>query len=145
MALIDELFREGRMSAAELLTMLTLHGYRLTRAGDALRLQGPKSALTEDMRQAIRQHKAALMTLLTAQETPQAAAAAPQPAVAAAALARPARRAHRYGRRRRRTHRAPGICGRDAPRLGGDTRQARTRYRPAALPAVSVCRIRLSL
>ena len=58
------------MSAAALLTMLMAYGYRLTRAGDALRLQGPRHALTEDMRQAIRTHKAALLTLLTQDATP---------------------------------------------------------------------------
>lgn len=52
------------MTAAELLTMLTAAGCRLIPEGEQLRVQDPQHALTDELRQAIRQHKQELLTLV---------------------------------------------------------------------------------
>ena len=49
------------MTPRALLAALTEAGYRVTVDGDSLRVRGP---LTDDLRQAIREHKAALLALL---------------------------------------------------------------------------------
>ena len=49
------------MTPADVLAALTKTGCRIAVEGDALRVRGP---LTDDLRQAIREHKAALMRLL---------------------------------------------------------------------------------
>lgn len=53
------------MTATEVLAMLTTAGCRLIPAGDTLRVQDPQQALTDTLRHAIREHKAALLALLT--------------------------------------------------------------------------------
>lgn len=49
------------MTPADVLAALTKTGCRITVEGDALRVRGP---LTDDLRQAIREHKGALLELL---------------------------------------------------------------------------------
>ena len=53
------------MTAVELFTALTATGCRLMPDGERLRIQDPQQALTDPLRQAIRQQKAALLALLT--------------------------------------------------------------------------------
>lgn len=53
------------MTPVELLTALTAAGCRLIPDGEQLRIEDSQQALTDDLRQAIRQHKTALLTLLT--------------------------------------------------------------------------------
>ena len=52
------------MSATALLTTLTSAGCRLIPDGDTLRVQDPQRTLTDEWRQAIREHKPALLALL---------------------------------------------------------------------------------
>jgi hypothetical protein len=52
------------MSATVLLDELRTKGMHLTIAGEHLAVDAPKGVLTDDVRQAIRQHKAALLALL---------------------------------------------------------------------------------
>ncbi len=52
------------MTAVELFAILTTTGCRLIPEGERLRIQDPQHALTDDMRQAIRQHKPALLDLV---------------------------------------------------------------------------------
>src|SRR5438128_10125144 len=68
------------MAPAELLTTLIEAGCRLMPDGDVLRVRPPRQGLTDELRQAIHQHKAALLALLT-QPTPanDAATAMPSP------------------------------------------------------------------
>jgi hypothetical protein len=49
------------MTPGELVTALHTVGCRLIPEGEHLRVQDPQHALTGDLRQAIRQHKAALL------------------------------------------------------------------------------------
>jgi hypothetical protein len=51
------------MAPGELLQVLTAAGCRLIPDGAALRVQDPQYVLTDNLRQAIRQHKAALLAL----------------------------------------------------------------------------------
>ena len=51
-------------SASALLEALTNKGCRVWMAEDRLRLSDPHGALTDNLRQAIREHKEALLTLL---------------------------------------------------------------------------------
>src|SRR5262245_49784552 len=53
------------MMALDLFSHLTAAGCRLTRQGETLRVHDPQHALNDDLRQAIRTHKAALLGLLT--------------------------------------------------------------------------------
>ena len=53
------------MTPAELVKALHTAGCRLLPDGEQLRIADPQQALTDHLRQAIRQHKAALLTLLT--------------------------------------------------------------------------------
>lgn len=53
------------MTATMLLDELRTNGVHLTVKGEHLAVDAPKGVLTDDLRQAIRQHKAALLTLLT--------------------------------------------------------------------------------
>src|SRR5881396_1279336 len=58
------------MDATELLTCLVSQGFNLVPLpGDKLEVR-PASKLTDDLRQALRQHKAELLALLTQQPTP---------------------------------------------------------------------------
>ena len=66
------------MTPGELVTALHTAGCRLIPEGEHLRVQDPQHALTDDLRQAIRQHKAALLALL-AQPAPANDAAATVP------------------------------------------------------------------
>lgn len=52
------------MTAAQLFQTLTARGCRLLQDGEQLRIQDPQHALTDDLRQTIRQHKATLLNLL---------------------------------------------------------------------------------
>src|SRR5262245_8589951 len=65
------------MAPGELLQILTAAGCRLLLEGSALRVQDPQHALTDALRQAIRQHKENLLSMLA-----QAAAAGDAPATA---------------------------------------------------------------
>jgi hypothetical protein len=60
------------MEALELFDTLTLAGCRLIPDGDTLRVQDPHRALNDELRTAIRQHKAALLALLTEPSAPEA-------------------------------------------------------------------------
>jgi hypothetical protein len=53
------------MTLAELVPVLQTAGCRLIPEGEQLRVQDPKHALTDNLRQAIREHKAALLVLLS--------------------------------------------------------------------------------
>ena len=68
------------MPPGELITALRTAGCRLVQDGEQLRVQDPHHALTDDLRQAIRQHKVSLLALL-AQSAPaqDATATAPSP------------------------------------------------------------------
>ena len=66
------------MTPVELVTALTAAGCWLIREGEQLRLKDPQHALTNDLRQAIREHKQALLALLS---QPMLAAAPVQPTV----------------------------------------------------------------
>jgi len=68
------------MTALSLFLFLTAAGCQLTRVDNRLRVHDPQHTLTDDVRQAIRQHKAALLALLT-QPAPahDTAATAPSP------------------------------------------------------------------
>jgi hypothetical protein len=63
------------MELVDLLTSLTQAGCRLIPHGDQLRVQDPQHALTDALRQAIRQHKPELLALLggTPANTPEPA------------------------------------------------------------------------
>ena len=65
------------MTATVLLDALRTKGVHLTVEGEHVAVDAPKGVLTDDVRQAIRQHKAALLALLTQ----------PAPANAVAAIA----------------------------------------------------------
>jgi hypothetical protein len=52
------------MTPVELFTILTAAGCRLIPDGERLRVQDPQQALTEELRQAIRQHKPGLLAIL---------------------------------------------------------------------------------
>jgi tubulysin polyketide synthase-like protein len=67
------------MSALDLFLHLTAAGCQLTRVDDRLRVHDPQHALTEALRQAIREHKAALLALLAQSAPAHAAAIAPSP------------------------------------------------------------------
>jgi hypothetical protein len=66
------------MTPVELITALHTVGCRLIPEGEHLRVQDPRHALTDDVRQAIREHKAALLAWLT-QSAPAHNAAATAP------------------------------------------------------------------
>ena len=66
------------MTPGELVTALHTAGCRLIPEGEHLRVQDPQHVLTDDLRQAIREHKAALLALL-AQRAPANDAAATIP------------------------------------------------------------------
>ena len=66
------------MTATVLLDALRTKGVHLTVEGEQVAVDAPKGVLTDDVRQAIRQHKAALLALL-AQPANAAAATAPSP------------------------------------------------------------------
>ena len=68
------------MNPLDLFLHLCAAGCQLIRQGDTLRVHDPQHVLTDDLRQAIRQHKAALLGLL-AQPAPanDATATAPSP------------------------------------------------------------------
>jgi hypothetical protein len=53
------------MTALDLLLHLTAAGCQLTRQGDTLRVHDPRYVLTDALRQQIREHKAALLAMLT--------------------------------------------------------------------------------
>jgi TubC N-terminal docking domain len=53
------------MMALDLFLQLTAAGCQLTRQGDRLRVHDPQHVLTDTLRAAIRQHKVALLTILT--------------------------------------------------------------------------------
>jgi hypothetical protein len=53
------------MEATDVLTALTALGCQVSPAGDTLHVRDPHHALRDPLRQAIRIHKAALLTLLT--------------------------------------------------------------------------------
>jgi hypothetical protein len=57
------------MNAAELFWHLTCGGCRLLQDGEQLRIQDPRRMLTDDLRHAIREHKAALLELLVVPDT----------------------------------------------------------------------------
>ena len=52
------------MTAVEVLTTLRHHGVTLPPSGDRLRVDAPQGALTDDLQQALREHKAALLDLI---------------------------------------------------------------------------------
>jgi hypothetical protein len=52
------------MTPIELVTALHTAGCRLIPQGEQLRVQNPRHALTDDLRQAIRQHKQELLALI---------------------------------------------------------------------------------
>ena len=58
------------MEATDVLIALTALGCQVCADGDALRVQDPHHVLTDELRQAIHQHKTALLTLLHAGLTP---------------------------------------------------------------------------
>jgi len=64
------------MTALDLFLSLTAAGCQLIRHGDTLRVHDPQHILTDALRQAIRQHKAALLAMLTP-ERPYPAPALP--------------------------------------------------------------------
>ena len=66
------------MGVDELVTALTAAGCQLRREGEQLRIKDPQHALTDDLRQAIREHKAALLVML-AQPTPAPERPSPAP------------------------------------------------------------------
>jgi hypothetical protein len=66
------------MSAAQLFQTLTAGGCHLLRDGEHLRIQDPRHVLTDDLRQAIRRHKAALLAMLSP-PTPAPARPGPVP------------------------------------------------------------------
>ncbi len=70
------------MTAVQLFQTLTAGGCRLLRDGGQLRIQDPRRLLTDDLRQAIRTHKATLLRLLS-QPTPANDTAATAPSVEA--------------------------------------------------------------
>src|SRR5215471_14258819 len=74
--------RYSNMTPSELAATLTTARCRLIPEGETLRVQDPQHALTDDLRQAIREHKAALLALL-AQPTPVHDATTPTPAAVA--------------------------------------------------------------
>ena len=53
------------MTALDLFLRLTAAGCQLTRQGDTLRVHDPQHILTDALRQQIREHKAALLAMLT--------------------------------------------------------------------------------
>ena len=53
------------MTALDLFVHLTAAGCHLTRQGERLRVHDPQYALTDVLRDAIRQHKGALLEMLT--------------------------------------------------------------------------------
>jgi hypothetical protein len=53
------------MTLAELMTTLRSHDVILTACGERLRVDAPEGVLSDEMRQAIRTHKAALLAMLT--------------------------------------------------------------------------------
>jgi TubC N-terminal docking domain len=53
------------MTALDVFLQLTAAGCALTRQGDKVRVCDPQHVLTDEVRQAIRAHKAALLGLLT--------------------------------------------------------------------------------
>ena len=53
------------MTLEELVTTLRSHDVILTACGDRLRVDAPAGGLSNEMRQAIRTHKAALLAMLT--------------------------------------------------------------------------------
>jgi TubC N-terminal docking domain len=53
------------MTALDLFLHLTEAGCQLTRQGETLRVHDPQRLLTDTLRDAIRQHKAALLAMLT--------------------------------------------------------------------------------
>ena len=53
------------MTALDLFLLLTAGGCQLTRQGDMLRVHDPQHVLTAALRQQIREHKAALLAMLT--------------------------------------------------------------------------------
>ena len=53
------------MTALDLFLHLTTAGCQLTRQGDTLRVHDPQHVLTDALRQQIREHKAALLAMLT--------------------------------------------------------------------------------
>lgn len=63
------------METSKLLTELQQRGVNLTVDGDNLRYVAPKGALTDELRQAIKDHKAELLELLQADAVPPKAAA----------------------------------------------------------------------
>jgi hypothetical protein len=63
------------MTPVEIVTTLRSHDVILTACGDRLRVDAPEGVLSEEMRQAICQHKTALLALL-AQPAPAHDAAA---------------------------------------------------------------------
>jgi hypothetical protein len=65
------------VTPGELIQVLIASGCRLIPDGAALRVQDPQHALTDALRQAIRQHKPALLALLTA--SAPAAVSRPEP------------------------------------------------------------------
>jgi hypothetical protein len=75
------------MTPVELVTALHTVGCRLIPEGEYLRVQDPQHALTENLRQAIREHKAALLGLLS-QPMPAADAVQPTAATPPAPLTR---------------------------------------------------------
>ena len=54
------------MNAATLLRDLTDRGVRLTRDGDSLRVRAPRGTITDDLREALLEHKPAILDLLAA-------------------------------------------------------------------------------
>ncbi|HHY94540.1 MAG TPA: hypothetical protein GX513_05965 [Firmicutes bacterium] len=59
------------MTPSDLLAGLKGRGITLQPEGDALRYSAPKGAMTDDLRAAIREHKAALLALLSAGQAGQ--------------------------------------------------------------------------
>jgi hypothetical protein len=53
------------MTLMEIVTMLRSHDVLLTACGDRLRVDAPAGVVSDEMRQAIHQHKAALLAMLT--------------------------------------------------------------------------------
>ena len=62
------------MHPANLLSMLRQGGCRLISDGQTLRVHDPQRTLTDELRQAIREFKSELLTLLTEAKTPVPAA-----------------------------------------------------------------------
>jgi TubC N-terminal docking domain len=67
------------MTPVELVTALHTVGCQIIPEGEHLRVQNPQHALTDELRQAIREHKAALLALLAQSAPAHAAAIAPSP------------------------------------------------------------------